>query len=67
MRDINRIDEVTKILAVLWKRVPDWRLGQLLNNLQRHENNDLFYYEDRKLLDAIEDMLTELKLQEKDK
>ena len=62
MRDINRIDEVTKILAVLWKRVPDWRLGQLLNNLQRHENNDLFYYEDRKLLDAIEDMLTELKL-----
>ena len=62
MRDINRIDEVTKILAVLWKRVPDWRLGQLLNNLQRYENNDLFYYEDRKLLDAIEDMLTELKL-----
>lgn len=62
MRDINRIDEVTKILAVLWKRVPDWRLGQLLNNLQRYESNDLFYYEDRKLLDAIEDMLTELKL-----
>ena len=62
MRDINRIDEVVKTLAVLWKRVPDWRLGQLLNNLQRYESNDLFYYEDRKLLDAIEDMLTELKL-----
>ena len=33
MRDIKRIDRITKMLAELWKKNPDWRFGQMLINL----------------------------------
>ena len=35
MRDLNRIPETLKELEILWKRSPDWRLGQLIVNLNR--------------------------------
>lgn len=59
MRDPNRINVICEKLAELWALVPDWRLGQLFNNLQRAERSDLFYMEDDKLIDRLRAMLTE--------
>ena len=57
MRSPDRIDNILRKLGDLWKRVPDWRLGQLFNNVQKAEDDDLFYYEDDDLIDIIEDFL----------
>ena len=57
MRDINRIDEILTDLSKQWKRVPDWRLGQLFNNLQRYERSDLFHIEDRDFVLKLKNFL----------
>ena len=57
MRDPARINSILQQLGKLWEQVPDWRLGQLFCNLQRHEGADLFFYEDDRLLKAIEEFL----------
>lgn len=64
MRDINRIDKVCAALAEQWKRVPDWRLGQLLVNVQRTFGTDLFYTEDNLIVGYVRDTLDELKVDE---
>lgn len=33
MRDIERIDRICRLLAEVWKKYPDLRLGQLLEDL----------------------------------
>lgn len=48
MRDPDRIDPMLAELAVLWKKYPDLRLGQLLENLGVQ-----YYTEDDTVLDAI--------------
>ena len=55
MRDPNRIPETLKELEILWKRYPDWRLGQLIANLNRELTlrDDPFYLEDDELLKII--------------
>ncbi len=60
MRDINRIDEILADLGEQWKRIPDWRLGQLFNNLQRYENSDLFYIEDKKFITELKKFLDDI-------
>ena len=35
MRDPKRIDKFCDLLKEIWKRVPDWRFGQLISNLGR--------------------------------
>ena len=56
MRDPNRIPEVLATLQQGWEKVPDWRLGQLIENLKRYINiNDLFYIEDDELVEKIID------------
>lgn len=35
MRDLKRIDKFCDLLKEIWKRVPDWRFGQLISNLGR--------------------------------
>lgn len=55
MRDINRIDEVLAALKENWEKVPDWRLGQLLCNLQSAAGDDLFYVEDAKFIELLEE------------
>lgn len=35
MRDPERIDPFLEKFAELWKKVPDWRFGQLIMNLTR--------------------------------
>lgn len=60
MRNINRIDEILADLGEQWKRVPDWRLGQLFNNLQRYKNSDLFYIEDKKFITELKIFLDDV-------
>lgn len=56
MRNPNRISEVLMMLQQGWEKVPDWRLGQLIENLKRYINiNDLFYIEDDELVEKIID------------
>ena len=54
MRDSKRLDSFYDKLKELHKQIPDIRFGQLICNLQRSEGNDLFYYEEDRLLKAIE-------------
>ncbi len=55
MRDPKRIDKVLKVLGDNWKKLPDWRLGQLICNLQSAAGNDLFYVEDDKFIELLEE------------
>jgi len=46
-RDPERIDRILGLIGVTWKRVPDWRLGQLLSNLGIFiDGRDPFFIED---------------------
>ena len=43
-----------------WERFPDWRFGQLIENIKRfYDINDLFYIEDDKMLELIKNFMTE--------
>lgn len=57
MRDPNRIHNVLMELEKLWVRYPDWRFMQLINNLQATQGNDMFYIEDNKFINIIEDKI----------
>ena len=57
MRDPNRIHDVLMELEKLWVRYPDWRFMQLINNLQATQRNDMFYIEDDKFINIIEDKI----------
>jgi len=54
MRDPNRINEICELLVDKWKRFPDQRLGQFLENyvfghhtgVGRHTDGCIFYQED---------------------
>ena len=47
MRDPERIPRVLDLLEKAWQEVPDWRLGQLIENIARDMGqNDAFYMED---------------------
>jgi len=54
MRDPQRIDRILNLIAVIWRRNPDLRLGQLLLTFADFEG-DIFHYED----DRTEQKLTE--------
>jgi hypothetical protein len=57
MRDFDRISRIMALLQELWSTVPDWRFGQLVENLKGYlEMNDLYYLED----DIFEKKLEEL-------
>ena len=57
MRDPKRIHETMLYIEELWKRYPDWRFMQLMNNLQRDHKNDMFYVEDDKLIEIIKEKI----------
>jgi len=57
MRDPNRIHDVLMELEKLWVRYPDWRFMQLINNLQATQGSDMFYIEDDKFINIIEDKI----------
>jgi len=53
MRDPSRIPRIIKKLEKVRKMHPDYRLGQLVSNLQGPGFHDVFYMED----DEWEDLL----------
>ena len=54
MRNPNRIKPFLETIAKCWEQVPDWRFGQLIENLKRRlDIKDLFYIEDEELEEAI--------------
>lgn len=60
MRNPERIDDFCEELKKLWKsKVPNWRFGQIVCNLQSFRQNDLFYYEEDKFLNTFKEYLNE--------
>ena len=56
MRDFDRINNIMFLLQKGWEKVPDWRFGQLIENLKRYIGvEDLFYIEDDNLKEKIID------------
>lgn len=56
MREIERIQRILDKLALIWKRVPDYRFYQVLNAIGYDTHQDWFYLEDdefEKKLDTI--------------
>ena len=55
MRDPKRISQMLELIQRGWEEmVPDWRFGQLIENLSRYIGvDDLFYIEDDKMADMI--------------
>lgn len=56
MRDPKRIDEFCDLLKELWKRVPDWRFGQLISNLGKQLEwtpGGFFYAEDEEFMNEL--------------
>lgn len=66
MRDPNRIDKFCDELKTIWHQVPDWRFGQLMENmlsarLQAVQNpNGCFYTEDEELFAFFESYMKEI-------
>ena len=54
MRDPKRIKKVLETIERVWSKVPDWRLSQLIVNL--NGGNDPFYVEDDVLIEQLERM-----------
>lgn len=52
MRDPKRIDKICDLLKILWKQVPDWRLGQLISNVIGRR--DPFFIEDEDMEKSLE-------------
>ena len=47
MRNQQRIQKILDLLEKVWQEVPDWRLGQLIENISRDMGwNDAYYVED---------------------
>jgi hypothetical protein len=57
MRDPKRIPRICKKLEGVWKMHPDWRLGQLVSNLQGPGLHDVFYVEDDYHEDILDQMI----------
>ena len=56
MRDISRIPRMIEKLERLWIRLPDWRFGQLIENIKSFsEKEDLYYMEDYEFEKLIQD------------
>lgn len=54
MRGANRIDKFLEQLGKLWKeKVPDWRFMQLICNLQSFCGSDMFYMEEDRFLEHL--------------
>lgn len=60
MRDIRRIRKFCNRLASAWELLPDWRFGQLIENIfgnMKSENKDPFFPEDDEMIKYIEEFI----------
>lgn len=59
MRDKSRIVRLISKLEGYWLRVPDWRFGQLIENLKEFsKKSDLYYMEDDEFEQLIDEFFT---------
>lgn len=57
MRNPDRIKPFLETIEECWSKVPDWRFGQLIENLKRKlDIEDLFYIEDKELEETIKNI-----------
>ena len=57
MRNPNRIKPFLETIEKCWEQVPDWRFGQLIENIKsRLLVEDLFYIEDKELEEEIKNV-----------
>lgn len=57
MRDPKRIRKILSKLEELWNKYPDMRFGQLLINFVYLHEKAIWFEEDDKLLEKIEEMI----------
>lgn len=56
MRDRMRIPMILQLIERYWLQVPDWRFGQLIENIKTFAGvDDLFFMEDDELIQTFED------------
>jgi hypothetical protein len=55
MRSPERIDKFCNELAEVWKKVPDWRFGQLMVNVLNSLPRDPFFYEEDEMIKEFKD------------
>ena len=56
MRNPDRIDKFCNELAEIWKKVPDWRFGQLITNVlgkMQSEGRDPFFPEEDEMIECF--------------
>ena len=58
MRDPKRIDKFCVELAEYWKKVPDWRFGQLICNVLGTCTRDPFFYEEDEMIEVFKKFFT---------
>lgn len=62
MRDISRIPRTLETIEHYWLKVPDWRFGQLIENIKTFSGiEDLFFIEDDILIKVFEEFFQEMK------
>ena len=61
MRNPDRIPIIIKKLEQVWKEVPEWRLGQVISNLQGPGPQDVFFLEDNEWEEILDRFLNEVK------
>lgn len=66
MRNPDRIPVFCEKLCELWKKVPDWRFGQLMVNLFDTVKKDPFFIEDKELMEHFEKVFAEWTGEEND-
>ena len=60
MRDKNRIEPFMKELTKIWKeKVPDWRFGQLIENVYGTSKKQIFFMEENETLELFKDYFKE--------
>lgn len=69
MRNPERIEPIIACLRGIWKQVPDWRFGQLLDNLFRamYEETgglDPFFIEDDRFMELVNRICKRLGVEE---
>lgn len=67
MRDVNRLHSFyNELMKIHMENFPDWRFGQLINNLERwlqvnKKIDDVFYIEENAMLRYINEFVEDLK------
>ena len=59
MRDIKRIEPFLKDIEKVWKKYPDLRFMQMINNVMASYRSDLFYIEDEDFMKMLKGVLNE--------